>query len=220
MFKILLITIISTFVFAQTPHAFPQIANPIYNNAQKILNLKAYSQYRKYEPRIDNYFFDVDSIKDIGFAIDAKKKVNARKYLYRLRTLKKTNDFFNHIVNSDFHNSIATKNNDLFIQTVNSGMIDTKKYRKQILSYYKKHSNDINSKGIIQTYLDQDEKARLKRLKWLRSRPTKAELQRARFKRIQARAKAKKLAREKRLLQKLRKEKLKIRKEQERELSR
>lgn len=220
MTKILFLTLITTFLLADNPKAFSAIGNPIYNNAPKILNLKHIPQYKQFEIKIDNYYFDVDDVKDRGFEIDAgKKSINSREYLNRLRSLIKTNDFFVKMANVSFNSSMQKSDSQLFSDIINTGLIDTKKHKKEIVRYYMKHTDEIDPKGIIQQFLDEDEKLRREAQARRDAIPTKKKLLEAKVRRIKAKDEARKIAREKALQQELEEKKLDIRKKQKKELS-
>ncbi len=220
MIKTLFLSLLATVILADNPRAYSAIGDPIYNNADKILDLKHIKEFQPFEVRIDNYYFDVDEVKDRGFELDkSKKDIGSKEYLFRLRTLIKTNDYFIKRVNSSFKSSISNNNFELFSNIINSGLLNTKKYKKEILNYYFKHSKEINAKGVIQDFLDEDERARVKREAWLKSIPTKEQIQNAKIKRIREKDRAKKEAREKELQEVLKRKKIDIRKEQKKELS-
>ncbi len=220
MTKIIFLSLLATLLFAQNPRAYSAIGNPIYDNVQNILKLKHINAFEEFELRLDNYYFDVDEVKDRGFVIDgSKKKIDSKDYLISLRTLKKTNDFFLKLAQGSFHASMKDDDTQLFSEIINTGLIDTKKHRKKIIKYYFKHIDEVDARGVIQVMLDEDAKLRRQREAYLRSLPTKNELQAAKIKRIQDRDKARELAREKVLQKELEAKKLRIRKEQKKELS-
>jgi len=220
MIKIIFLSLLATLLFAQNPRAYSVIGTPIYDNVQNILSLKHISEFEEFELRLDNYYFDVDEVKDRGFEIDgSKKKINSKDYLLSLRTLKKTNDFFLKLAQGSFHASMKDEDSQLFSEIINTGLIDTKKHKKEIIKYYFKHIDEIDARGVIQVMLDDDEKLRLQREAYLRSLPTKQQLIDVKIKRIQDRDKAKKLAREKALQKELADRKATIRANQKRELS-
>jgi len=197
---IFIFSLLSSLLLANNPIAFRTISNPIYNNTDKILKLRDLEQYERYTDKVNNYYFDVDAIKDTGFEIDKKNKsVNIKEYLNNLRVLIKVNNFFVKLINLDFRNSMIDEDSKTFIDCVNSGLIDVKKTKKMIMKYYHSHQNEIDPTGIIQTYLDEEERIRKAREARLRARPTREEILAARIKRIRAIAKRKKDAQTKKI---------------------
>ncbi len=218
--KILFLSLLATLLVAQNPRAYSAIGNTIYDNAPSILNLKHLEQYKEFEVKIDNYYFDVDEIKDRGFELDANKKtITSKEYLGRLRGLLKINNFFVKMAKGSFKSSMANEDSQLFSDIINSGLIDTQKNKKKILTYYFKHIDEIEPDGTIETFLNEDKKLRLKREAWLKSLPTKEQIQRAKIQRIRDKDRAKKDAHEKELQEILERTKVDIRENQKKELS-
>lgn len=219
MIKIVVLSLLATLVLAQNPRAYSAIGNPIYDSAPKILNLKHIPQYKEFEVKIDNYYFDVDDVKDMGFEVDGNKRAKSKEYLGRLRALIKTHDFFIKVAHGGYHSSIKDEDSQLFSDIINTGIIDTQKNKREIIRYYLKHTDEINPKGIIQQYLDEDEKLRREAQARRDAMPTKKSIQEAKIKRLQEKDRARKLAREKALEKELMQKKLDIRKNQKEELS-
>ena len=156
--KIVLLFLLATFLLAQNPKVYSALGDVIYNNVDKIEKLKDIPQYTQYEKRIDSYVKEVYEVKDIGYAIEAgDKNLNKIDYLKKIRVLSKTNDFFHRTAINSFKSSMTTEDNDLFSKIVNSGLIDSEKYKGEILEYYFAHCTDMNATGVVQKYLDEDE---------------------------------------------------------------
>ncbi len=223
MIKLLFLSLIATLLVAQNPKAYSSIGDPVYDNAKYILDLKHLEEYEMYEVKIDNYFFDVDELKDVGFKIDKTKNSYKKEYLTSLRVLSKTNNFFTNLVNKAFHKSIENEDTLSFINTVNSGLVDTDKYKNVIIDFYKKHPDDIKNVKVIDDFLVENERLRFEREERLRilreSMPSKQSLKEAKLKRIKENDKRKQELREKELQRELKQKKLEIRQNQKRELS-
>lgn len=96
------------------------------------------------------------------------------------------------------------KDNSLFIGTVNSGLLDTRKYQKQIMNYYKMHKDSINPEGIIQEFVDEAYSKKHKK-RW--KLKTKKQIEEEKIKRLRANDKLKQEALENKLLQELKEKK-------------
>lgn len=217
--KIFLLSILVTLLIADNPRSFSQIGDPIYNSSKDILKLKFISEYMEIETKIDNYYFDVDEIKDIGFSLDATKNPKLKmEYLKKLRVLDKNYGYFKKRVFESFIASMRDNNNELFSSIINSKLIYARKYKRKILKYYLAHIEDVNPEGVIEQFLDEDERARKLREARLRAIPTKKQLQERKIKRLRAKDKARREARERRLEKELEEKKYSIRIKQIREL--
>jgi hypothetical protein len=205
---------------AQNPKLYSALGNVIYNNAPKISMLRSLDVYTNYKSKISQYIVDVTKTKTRGFALEnSEDPLEGKAYLETLRALSKRNDFFVRSVDTNFHNALKNGNSKLFITLVNSGLLNTKKYKKEILQYYFKHTNELNTTGVIQNYLDEDAKLRAMREAQRKRYKTKKqkELERIQYLREKDKQEQEKL--EKELDEKLRKKKLEIREYQQEELS-
>ncbi len=218
--KIVLLCLLATFLLAQNPKIYSALGDVIYNNVDKIQKLKEIPQYTQYENRIDSYVKEVYETKDMGYAIEAgNKNLNKMDYLKKIRDLSKTNDFFHRDVVNSFKSSMIEEDNNLFSQTLNSGLIDSEKYKGKILEYYFVHCTDMNATGVIQKYLDEDEMLKKLQEKSKQSIVTKKQIQEAKIKRIRLKDKEKQEEIKKALEEELIKKKSDIRKEQVKELA-
>jgi len=220
MYKIFIILLFSTLLLAKNPYPFSALGDVIYDNVNKIENLKNISIYQLYKNRIDQYIKDVDRVKAEGFALEnGSKSISAKEYLSHLRQLAKEYDEFKRNINSLYKKTIKESNNQLFVEVVNSGLLDTEKYKKEIIDYYFNHKDEMDATGIIKVYLDEDAKLKARREALQRHyRSKKArEAERIRFIREEDRLEKERL--EKKLQEELRKKKLEIREYQQKELS-
>jgi hypothetical protein len=220
MYKIFIVFLLTTLLFAQNPSPFSALGDLIYDNVDKIENLKNIKEYSVYEKEIDSYVADVKKVKKAGFALEKKRAdADAKAYLKRLRELAKRYDFFLHTIQVSYENAKREQNSRLFSEIINSGLFDTKEHKKEIIDYYFEHQEDMNATGLIQSYLDEDAKLRAKKEAQQRRIKSKRqkELERIRYIREHDRIEKERL--EKRLEEELNKKKREIREYQKKELS-
>jgi len=209
-------------VFAQeintieNPQVYTSLGNEIYTNISAIEKLKQINKYKVFTEKIDTYLKKVKQTKIFGYELASNRHSGVKlDYLKQLREHKKVNDYFIRSAHDTLKSAIDTKDNALFTQMVNSGLIKTREYKKQIMLYYKANASEIDPKGVIQTFLD--EEYAWKNTKQYKPK-TKAELQKEKVARLRKNDKLDAEALEKRLSEELRLKKEKIIQEQEREL--
>ena len=223
MYKLLLITIFTFILNANTlenPKPYAALGNVIYDNVEDINKLKDFQEYKIYVDDIEKYVAKVRETKDEGYKLELQKaNITQKEYLNRLRDLSKKNDYYLRSAKASYQNSMQENNYSLFTNIINSGLIDTEKRKKEIVDYYYKHNEDINSTGVIDDYLNAD--AKLKALKDSQKKhyKTKKQLEEEKIKRIRAKDKAEKEKLEKALQEDVKDKKLKIRQEQKKELA-
>jgi hypothetical protein len=217
---ILFIFVFLVALYAENPKVYSALGDVIYNNAHNIEKLASIKEFSSFKPKIEKYIDDVNKTKKIGFDLELGYQVVDKKaYLDTLRRLSKTNDFFIREVDIKFRNALRTENSKLFDKMINSSLLNTQKYKSDIIEYYFNHSNELNTTGLIQHYLDEDaalkakQEAQRKRYKTKRQR----ELERIKYLREKDKLEQEKL--EKQLEKKLKEKKLEIREYQEKELS-
>lgn len=218
--KFFLLFLLSTFLFAKNPNVYAALGDVIYDNAAKIEKLKTiFDDSTEYV--IDGYLAKVKQTKEEGFKIEAgDKSIDTKKYLNKLRGLSKTNDFFVRKVYKTYKRALKEEDSWLMSQMINSGLMDTEKYKEEIVKYYMTHSDVMDTSGIVQQYLDEDAKLRAQQ-ESLKAKVglSKEEQQKARIRRLRARDKRKQEAIKKSLEEEVAHEKTKIREEQVKELS-
>lgn len=221
--KLLLTLLISINLLAQTtsadnPVIYSALGDSIYNNAKSIEELSTLKEFQVYKDKIIAYIKEVDSTKAKGFAIeDGDKSISKGEYLKELRTLSKTNDFFVQNIKSNFKYALKNEDNDIFVNSVDSGLLDTKRYEKDIRTYYYKHEDEINEYGHIMGKLVNGYES-IKVKKKVYKGKSKQEVQDEKMKRIRKKDKNKQKAIQKSLEDELLKKKSKIREEQKEEL--
>jgi len=214
---IILVSLLTTFLFAQNPRVYSAIGDDVYNNAQAISNLKSLSAYPYEAKKIDAYINDVDANKQIGFDIESgNKDISPSTYLKKLRELTKVNISFVRKVRAMFDKSLKNENTLLFIEMVNSGLLDTKPRQKEIMDFYIKHQDDISPVGVIQTFLDEDAELRRRQAYWLEAKKRK---EAARVKYLREKDKAEDEAMEEKLTKEVIQKKQDIRIHQKKELN-
>ncbi|WP_373036400.1 hypothetical protein [Sulfurimonas sp.] len=234
MIKAIILSILATLLVAQNepgafkeqrlsfknPQVYAALGDVIYDNVEKIEKLKYIPKFSQFEGKIDAYIKEVYKAKDIAYAIEAGDKTKDKKeYLEKLRELSKTNDFFKRTTMNLFESSMLTQDNELFLQTLNSELIDTKKYKDKILEYYFAHSTEMEATGVIQKYLDEDKMLMKQQETTKKAVLTKKQIQEAKIKRIRRNDKAKQESIQKALEEEVMKKKKEIRKEQVEELT-
>lgn len=220
MIKIAVLSLLATLLIAQNPKVYSALGDVIYDNVDNIEKLKEIPEFSQFKQKIDSYVKEVYKAKDVGFAIESGDKTKDKtEYLQTIRELSKTNDFFYRTTVSSYKSSITNQDNTLFSKTVNSGLIDTKKYKPEILEYYFANCNDMNASGVIQEYLDEDEMLKQKQTQSKKPTLSKKNIQEAKIKRIREKDKANQESIQKTLEDELVKKKSDIRKEQVEELT-
>jgi len=160
----ILLLLLFTNLFSKNPTIYNELGDVIYANVNNIQKLKYFKQYANNKTKIDKYVEDVYVTKKEGFlAQKSSQEVDKRNYLSKLRELSKINDFYARSVKKNLAFSIVSKDNILFINMVNCGLVDVKSSKDKIMNYYCDNSIDINASGIIRNYLDMDKEAEDKR---------------------------------------------------------
>ena len=219
--KLVILFLLATLIFAQNPNVYSALGDVIYNNVDAIEKLKHIPEFSASKEKIEKYIEDVHNIKKDGFAIESgDKSLDKDEYLNKLRELSKINDSFVRDVKTSFKESITSENNELFLATVNSGLIDTNFCKQDILEYYLNHSDDINASAVIQELLDEEAVVK-KRITESRqkSRNTIEKIQADKIKRIRQRDKFRQEAIKKSLEEEVIKKKKEILENQKKELS-
>lgn len=213
---IVIISILSSFLLAQNPTVYSALGDVIYDNSENIKELKDSPAYKEYKEKIQIYLKDVKDTKAYGFDVQNEKEgVDKIKYLSKLRELSKTNDFFVRSVKNNFKASIEDENNTLFLEMVDNKMLESEKYKSDILNYYFTHSDEINATNTIQKFLDED-KSKAKRAVYIKSKNKRQE---EKIKRIRENDRIKQERIKKTLEEEVAKKKREIKEEQMKKLS-
>jgi len=216
----IILSFLATFLMAENPKVYSALGDVIYNNVDSISKLQSIESYKMYDAKINKYIIDVAASKSVGFSLDeGDKSVDKMAYLKNLRLLSKENDFYIRNSKSSFKTSIKDENSKMFSQIINTGLIDTNRYKDEIINYYMFHAEDINSSGVIQGYLDEDEALRKQRLANMKRYKSKAQIQAEKIKRIREKDREKQAAVEKSLQEEVDRKKVEIRTNQKKELS-
>jgi len=221
MYKILLVFILATVaLFAQNPIAFSALGDVIYNNVNNIEKLKEVDEYSVYDTKIDKYVTDVTALKAKGFELDNSKSRVARiEYLDKLRDLAKTNDFFTRSLESSYEAALKKDDSQTFSQIINNGLLNSDEHKNEIMDYYFSHSGDMNTTGVIQSFLDADAVLQAKKELQKNKFKSRKELEKEKIKRIRENDKLEQEKLEKKLQNEVKKKKIEIREEQKKELS-
>lgn len=193
------------------PKVFSVLGDVVYNNAPHIEKLTSISNFSNYKQMIELYVKDVKKAKKMGYDLESNSNASDKHwYLKKVRSLAKTNDIFSRKIIKLFQDSMVDKNNKLFEQTINSGLLDTDRYKSKILDYHYANFKDTNATGIVKKYLDKDKKLK----EMLDESKTKEQRQKEKIKRIRQNDIEKQAATQKRLENELLEKKDKIRQEQ------
>ena len=144
---VLFFVMISSVFAIVYPKVYSSLGDKIYDNAPKIEKLSKIKEYKEFEDKIDNYIKDVKDAMSLGYALEYKLSKNNEKYLKQLRELAKTNDFFVKSANSMFKKSMKTDNYELFLNIIDTGLIDLDRNKDIILEYYNANKNNIPLRG-------------------------------------------------------------------------
>ena len=220
MYKTLfLILLFSIALYAKNPYPFAALGDVIYENADKVQKLKNIDGFSIYNEKIQKYLKDVKRAKEEGFALEAGKKKDKKAYLNKLRALAKEYGLFRRSVEVSFQDALKDKNVKLVEQLINSGLLDTNRYKKEILDFYFNHVGKMSTKGLIESYLDEDAKLRKKREAQRKRYLSKKQRELERIKRIRKKDKLEQERLEKQLQQELIQKKKEIQAYQKKELS-
>ena len=204
-------------VSTANPKVYSALGDGVFDSVSKVEKLKQIGKYSSFVHKIDRYIAEVGKVKKLGYLLESGQKLDEKmNYLNMLRKLAKENDHYYKSAESILKSAIESQDSGLFLSIVNSGMIDTKKNGAKIISYYKQHSDEIDSAGIIQTLIDKNKMKKNKKY----TKKTKSLTNKAKVKRIREAAKYRKEALERKLADEVAKKKQKIKEEQERELIR
>ena len=221
MYKIAFIAIIiTTILHASNPKPYAALGDVIYNNAEIIQSLKNIEKYADQKQDIDKYIREVEAAKKLGFKIESGQiKESNKEYLNSLRKLSKTNDYYMRSIQATYNSAMKNRDFDLFYRMINGKFIDVRKHKKEILDYYFKNKESINTSGVIEMFLAEDATLKAKKKKKRKQYKTKKELEEEKIQRIRKNDTEEKKRIERELEKELELRKQKIREEQKRELT-
>lgn len=214
--KIFILSFIVSILLAQNPKVYSALGDVVYDNSVNVKALKNIDVYSDQKEKIDKYLKDVKKVQEYGFDVQNEKNgADKIVYLQKLRELSKTNDFFARSVKNYFKASIEDENSTLFLQIIDNKLLDTQKYKSEILNYYFNHSKDMNATKTIQTFLDED-KSKAKNAQKVKS---KKQRQEEKMKRIRENDKLQQESIKKSIEEEVAKNKQEIKKEQMQKLA-
>ena len=226
MYKLLLITILTTLIIAQdvisvaNPKPYSSLGDVLYDNYEKIGQMTNVDAFKTYSKEINDYISDILTTKEMGYALELRQTGVLRKdYLDTLRELSKKNDDFLRKIENGYRTSIEKENSKVFLQIVNSELVDVEKNKKEIIGYYYLHSDDINSSGVIDRLIKENDAIRKLQQAQKKRYKTKKMREEERIKSIRLVDKQAKEKLEQRLQQELDQKKVDIRDNQVRELA-
>ena len=216
--NIVFLLLFSTLAFATNPKVYSSLGNEIYDSLDNVMKLKSISEFNRASKDIIKYKKDVLKAKQIGFDIESgKTTVDKRNYLITLRELGKKRELYIKDVNMMLKKSMKSQNSEKFNDLIETGLVDTDRYKKEILNYYSTHKSEVTLSPNMKTLLDAERKAQKSRAK--RKMDNSAEsLNAKRVKRIRASDKREQELLEKNLQKESDEKKLEIRNNHRREL--
>ena len=219
--KLLFITLLTTFLYANNPLPYAALGDVIYDNVETIAHLKTIESYDVYKDDIEKYVSDVQATKEMGYELQKKtSNILKKEYLNKLRELSKKNDYYLRSIQTNYKESMKNNNYKLFSQIINNKLIDVQKHKKEIIDYYYAHQDNIDKEGVIEDLLNEDAKLRALKEAQKKHYKTKKQLEAERIQRIRENDRAERLKIEEDLEKDLNKKKEEIRKLQIKELSR
>lgn len=212
---IIILFLFATLSLAENPRVYSSLGDTIYNNVDSISKLKDIGTFSYKKDKIENYVKEVEKNRELGFLIESGKSKEKGLYLKKLRELIEINNQYVKYVYINFKGAVKAEDSPLFIDLVNSGLLDTKKHKSEIINYYTSHTNEVEKSGVIAEVLAEEEVIKKRRAaRTLTHKQKEAK----KIKRIKARDKAKADAIAKSLEEELLKQKRDIRANQAREL--
>jgi len=219
MYKLILITLLTTILAATYPKPYSVLGDVLYDNAVHIEKLYNIDECKLDKNKIKAYIKDLNETKKYGYALERKEANKDKKvYLDKLRALSKINDQYLRDAKAAYSRSMKQNNYKLFTKIINSGLIDTQENKDEIIDYYYKHSDDINASGVIESVLAEDAKLKARKEALKRHNRTKKELELEKIRRIRENDRIAKIKLEEELQLNLDKKKREIRENQKKEL--
>ena len=206
-------------LFASNPTIFASLGDKIYDNITKIEKLKKFKEYKPFIQKIDEYVKEAKATKKLGFAIEnGTHKDASRFYLKKLRELAKTNDFFVRSANAVFDQAYVTKDYDLLMDLLDTGLIDVERNKQRLLKLYEEDGEKFELRGVLKQLVDASnlkKKSKHSKEYYERLRKIREE---EKIRRLREKDKKRQEALQKRLDQELKRKKEEIEKEQIQEL--
>ncbi len=154
---LLLPSLLITLLFASNPPIFSTLGDRIYDNASKIEKLKKFKVYAPFKEKIERYLHDVNTTKQLGFSLEnATHEKSARLYLKKLRELAKTNDFFVRSANAVCKKALITKDYELLMDILDTGLVDIKHNKAVLLKFYAANKDAFTPRGVLRKIVQED----------------------------------------------------------------
>lgn len=215
----ILFSLLFTSLYAVNPKAYESLGDKIYDNVENVKKLISIGDYYLYVDDINKYITAVNAAKQEGFLLDANSSSQQRKnYLKKLRELASENDYYVRMAETSLSNAISNADSLLFTKILNTGLIDLKAHKKEILDYYFTHKNDIKASGALKEFIDKSTAFKSNAEAEARRNRSKKLREELKIKRLRERDRKRQLELEKKLDQAVEKKKMEIRQEQREEL--
>jgi len=219
MYILAIFLLLSNFLYATNPKIYMTLGDPIYENIKKIDSLKHISIYEVQKDEIDRYLQEVEKLRQQGVNAERSgSKEEIKNYLKKLRELTKANERFLHSARRNFETSLRTRDNDLFIAIVNSGLIDTELHKEEILRYYNLNLNEESVSGVLASIVEKNSLEKRAKTAKVVNKKSKKMIEEEKIKRFRENNLRAQKKLEERLEDELSKKKQMIRESQKREL--
>jgi hypothetical protein len=148
---------LATLLMGANPTIYSVLGDGVYNNVGNIIKLKEIAAYVDERDKIEGYVQEVYATKKMGHAIEqGDQSFDKLAYLNKLRELSKENDNYVRSAHSNFRASMSSEDSEMFSSLINSGLIDTPRYKDEIINYYIGHVEEVNPEGVIQNFINED----------------------------------------------------------------
>ena len=128
----------SSILFAtEYPEAFSKLGTPLYKSVKPI---SKYSDIKLLEDQILTFTNQANKAISHGFDLDkTKDKAKTKEYLFELRKLQKSYDYFLHLLHDSINAAIDKKDYKLFLKLTNyelDGLLKTSNIKNKSIAFY------------------------------------------------------------------------------------
>lgn len=146
--KLLFLSLLPLFLWAQTPHAFDHLGQSIEDERLLFLSLLKHGQFAKHKSDLDSYFSKVDKAFEIGHELDAQiqsmegetEEELQISYLKSLRSLQKPREALLGLYYIEVQDSILRKEDEYFLFLIDNARLlldKNPKLKREVLLYSK-----------------------------------------------------------------------------------
>lgn len=137
----------SVLLSSEYPQRFSQLGTPLYKSLKQIKQYKDIQPLQEYIP-----IYEQKANKTIshGFEVDrSKNSSEIKKYLFELRELQKSYDYFLHLLHESINKAVDKNDYELFLRLTSyefDGLLKNINLKNKALSFYKKNKHKKISK--------------------------------------------------------------------------